>query len=68
MQTATRNEVSVAKGKSQQEREPLDERVNLMVSESWLKRAEARAVSLGLALSAYIRMVVEQDLKEPDSD
>jgi len=58
----------MAKRKSQDEREPLDERVNLLVSKSWMERADARAARLGLSLSAYIRMVVEQDLEDKQSD
>ena len=57
----------VAKKKTQDEREPLDQRMNLMVSVSWQKRADARASKLGLSLSAYIRMVVEQDLERHEA-
>lgn len=46
----------------------LSERIGFVVPASWLERAEAKAISMGLALSAYIRMVVENDLKEDDHD
>ena len=65
MATLTRDK-DVAKKREQQERESLDARVNFLVSESWYERADARAASLGLSLSAYIRMVVEQDIKEAE--
>jgi hypothetical protein len=60
-------EDAVGKKRQPDKREPLDQRVLLLASESWVERADARAASLGLSLSAYIRMVVERDLQDAEA-
>lgn len=65
-------EETVSKKRGPEKREPLDERLNLLVSKSWLARADARAAAMGLSLSAYIRLTIERDMREserrPDAD
>lgn len=61
-------EEPVGKKRQVEKRESLDERVNLLVSKSWMQRADARAASMGLSLSAYIRLTVEHDLRQAEAE
>ncbi len=38
-------------------------RVEFQAPDSWIRRAEKTAESLGLSLSAYIRLLVTQDME-----